>query len=59
MFLVTASILALFTVAFLLGRVSVGSSAAPSAVPAVSTQLPASVDMGMCQHFERYISAAC
>jgi hypothetical protein len=58
-FLLTGTILALATVAFVLGRVSVGSSSAPTTAPAVSTQLPTATDEGTCQQFVHYGSVAC
>lgn len=58
-FLLTATILALATVAFVLGRVSVGSSSIPTTAPVVSTQLPTATDTGTCQQNVRYGSVAC
>jgi hypothetical protein len=58
-FLLTATILALATVAFVLGRVSVGSSSAPTSAPAVSTQLPTSNDTSTCQQIVHDGFVAC
>lgn len=57
--LATVAVLALVTVAFVVGRVTVGSSPAPATSPAVSSQVPASTDSGICQQVGHYRSAAC
>ncbi len=58
-FLLSATILALATAAFVLGRVSVGSGSAPTTAPAVSTQLPTATAAGTCQQIVPYPSLAC
>jgi len=58
-FLLTTAILALATVAFVLGRVSVDSGSVPTTTPAVSSQLPTANDTGTCQHIVHYGSVAC
>jgi hypothetical protein len=58
-FLLTAAILALATVAFVLGRVSVGSGSVPTNAPAASTQLPTTNDTGTCQQIVHFRSVAC
>jgi hypothetical protein len=59
--LVTVAILVLATAAFVLGRVSSGSStgSASPKVPAVSTHLPASNDSGTCQQIRHYLVTEC
>jgi hypothetical protein len=57
--LITVTIVALATVAFVLGRVSVGSSSAPTTAPSVSTQLPTVTDAGTCQQIAHFRSVAC
>jgi hypothetical protein len=58
-FLITVTILALATVAFVLGRVSVGSGSVPTNAPAVSTQVPTANDSGTCQQIAHFRSEAC
>jgi hypothetical protein len=58
-FILTATILALATVAFVLGRVSVGSGSVPTNAPAVSTQAPTATDAGTCQQIAHFRSVAC
>jgi hypothetical protein len=57
--LVTAAILVLFSVAFVIGRVTVNSSPAPVTTPATSKLVPASYDNGICQQAGRLRSAGC
>ncbi len=57
-FLATAAILVLATVAFVVGRVTVSSSATPAAAP-VGVQVSASNDTGLCQHIGHFPLAAC
>ena len=58
--LVTLAILVIATVTFVVGRVTAnGSSSAPANVPAVSRQMPASSDSGVCQQVGHYLSAGC
>jgi hypothetical protein len=45
---VTIAVVVLLTVAFVVGRVTAGSSSAPAITPAVSTHLLASNDTGVC-----------
>ena len=56
--LVTAAILVLATVAFVVGRVTVSSSSTPAKAP-VSVQVPASNDTGTCQHVAHLGLVAC
>ena len=56
---VTAAILVLLSVAFVIGRVTVSSSPAPVTTPAVSRVVPASNDNGICQQVGRLRSAGC
>jgi hypothetical protein len=58
-FLLISAILALATVAFMLGRVTVGSNSVPTRAPAVSTQLPTASNAGTCQHIGHDRSVAC
>ena len=58
MLLVTATILILLVAAFVVGRVTVGSSSAPGTTPAVKTQVQSS-DTGICQQVGHYRSAGC
>jgi hypothetical protein len=57
--LVTAAILVLATVAFILGRVTVNSSSTPAKVPAVVAHVPASNEPGICQQVGHFRSAGC
>jgi hypothetical protein len=57
--LVTAAILVLLSVAFVIGRVTVSSSPAPVTTPATSKLVPASNDNGICQQVGRLRSAGC
>ena len=57
--LATAAVLVLATAAFVLGRVTVNSGSTASNVPAPSTQSPVSSDLGVCQHYGHFYSAAC
>jgi hypothetical protein len=58
-FLITATILALATMAFVLGRVSVGSGSVPTSTPAVNTQVPTTNASGTCQQIAHSRSVAC
>jgi hypothetical protein len=44
---------------FVLGRISVGSSPAPTSVPAVTTPSPMATDGGACQQTVRDQLVAC
>ena len=55
---VTAAILVLVSVAFIIGRVTVSSNPAPVTTPATRL-VPASNDNGICQHFGRIQSGGC
>ena len=57
--LVTAAILVLFSVAFVIGRVTVTSGPAPVSTPATSKLVPASNDNGLCQQVGHLRSAGC
>ncbi len=57
--LVTVSIAALLSLAFVLGRVSVGSTSVPTRPPAVSTHVPASGETETCQQVGHYMSGGC
>jgi hypothetical protein len=57
--LVTAAILVLFSVAFVIGRVTVSSSPVPATTPATSKIVPASASNGICQQVGRLRSAGC
>jgi hypothetical protein len=57
--LITGAILALATVAFVLGRVSVGSSSIPARAPSVSTQPSTANDTSACQQIAHYRLVAC
>ena len=57
--LVTAAMLVLVSVAFVIGRVTVSSSPAPVTTPATSKLVPASNDSGICQHVGRIQSGGC
>jgi hypothetical protein len=57
--LVTAAILVLISVAFVIGRVTVSSSRAPAKAPAASTMMPVSNDGGSCQQVGHLQSAGC
>ena len=58
-FLLIGAILALVTVAFVLGRVSVGSGSASTTAPVVSTRLPTANDTGTCPQIGHNRSVAC
>jgi hypothetical protein len=57
--LLVAAILVLATAAFFVGRVSAGSSPVLTRAPAVSTQLPASNNSGVCQQVGHFLSGGC
>jgi hypothetical protein len=57
--LIAGAILALATVAFVLGRVSVGSSSIPARAPSVITQLSTANDTSTCQQIAHYRLMAC
>ncbi len=57
--LVTAAILVLVSVAFVIGRVTVGSGPAPTTPPAAKTFVPVSNDNGICQQVGHFRSAGC
>jgi hypothetical protein len=59
--LVAAAILVLATAAFVLGRISSGSSSGSVSpkVPAVSTQQPVSNDSGTCQQIRHHLVTEC
>jgi hypothetical protein len=57
--LVTAVIVVLVSVAFVIGRVTVSSSPAPVTTPATSKVVPASNGNGICQQVGRLRSAGC
>jgi hypothetical protein len=56
--LVTALILVLATVAFVVGRATVSSSSTPARAP-VGVQAPASNDTGTCQQVGHFRLTAC
>ena len=57
--LVTAAVLVLLSVAFVIGRVTVSSSPVPVTTPATGKLVPASYDNGICQQVGRLRSAGC
>jgi hypothetical protein len=57
--LVTAAILFLVSVAFVIGRVTVSSNPVPAATQATSKIVPASSSGGICQQVGRLRSAGC
>jgi hypothetical protein len=57
--LVTAAILVLFSVAFVIGHVTVSSNPAPVTTPSTSKLVPTAYNNGICQQVGRLRSAGC
>jgi hypothetical protein len=57
--LVAVAVLAVAVAAFMVGRMTVGSTPAPATQPAVISHVPASADPGICQQIGHFRSAAC